>query len=480
MNEDENSFNIQDYKIDKTISKSKTSIVKHASKSDNSQYALKIISQANKNARFNSAILMPLICHPNIVETVEIVETGGYVYQFMPLYEYGDLLHFLKQKELPQPLAIKVCEQLLSAVEALHALGICHRDIKPENILMGRHAVIRLGDFNSASLAFDGTVTGRVGSFEYSSPEAIKADGPYDGFKSDMWSVGVVFYVIFNRRMPFSNIGFDFDYRTAIKNIDYSNIPKGIAEIVKLLLSYDPIDRPTATECLTSEIFAHNLVLPANNLVYHRPNQQNGEHHNQNFNGGNAGLACAIRMKKRIRPPLSSIRYHVDPRNDANSMISKLSQALEIPITDFRLRIQESNANTEKLLLLLYRRRSLETLIDEPIDSIPKSMFPNVAAPDNNNTSLVRKVGLYQTTASNVYSALHNFLLQKKNFLISTPLSDSPSIILKNGHHEAKIAFQVTDNDDGKSTIVLWAGADAIQIMCSILKLLDQYFTSNV
>ncbi|OHT03220.1 CAMK family protein kinase [Tritrichomonas foetus] len=469
-------FNIQEFLIDTTISKSSTSLIKHASKKDKSQYAVKIISQKNPRQRFNNAILHPLIIHPNVAETIDIVETGGFIYQFMPYYEYGDLLHFLRKKELPPHLQIKVCEQLLSAVESLHALGICHRDIKPENILLGKHAVIRLSDFGSASLAFDGNVTGRVGSFEYSSPEAIRSMQPYDGFKSDMWSVGVVFYVIFARRQPFSNINMDFDYQSAINNLDCSMMPKPIEEIVKSLLSIDPNSRPTATECLSSDIFSKNptqQVDSQNSILAPQNLNRQQNNYNGNFNG-----TVAARKTKRIRPPLSSIKLHADNKIDANQVISKLSQALEMPINDFKNKIRESDANTEKLLLLLYNRRSFDmanhNFYENSGERIERRRFAQL--PEHSNVQLVRKVGHYQTSASSVYSTMHAFLLQKKNFLISTPLSDSPAIILKNGPQEARIGFQVVDGDDGRAMIMLWTNIETVSIMSNILKALDQCF----
>eukprot|EP00054_Salpingoeca_dolichothecata_P009513 m.53634 g.53634 ORF g.53634 m.53634 type:complete len:442 (-) comp18421_c0_seq1:168-1493(-) len=97
--------------------------------------------------------------------------------------------------------------QLVEAVVHLHSKGICHLDIKPENMLIDRHGCVKLGDFGLSTLVADGPVTGCRGSLSYAAPENLRQHvmgnpsisrfvSGYDGQKADVWSCGVVLFVL--------------------------------------------------------------------------------------------------------------------------------------------------------------------------------------------------------------------------------------------------------------------------------------------
>lgn len=92
--------------------------------------------------------------------------------------------------------------QLVEAVTFLHSRGVCHLDIKPENMFIDRPGHMRLGDFGLSALAEDGPVHGCRGSLSYAAPENLRSAGQgaqcagYDGLRADVWSCGVVLFVL--------------------------------------------------------------------------------------------------------------------------------------------------------------------------------------------------------------------------------------------------------------------------------------------
>ena len=105
-----------------------------------------------------------------------------------------------------QNLAATLFKQLCCAVEALHTAGYSHLDLKLENILVGRDNQIRLCDFGFAQPTWK-PVTKVYGTEGYMAPEIIDSDrttNNYDGVKADIFSLGVILYILCFGRPPFA------------------------------------------------------------------------------------------------------------------------------------------------------------------------------------------------------------------------------------------------------------------------------------
>ena len=405
---------MHDFSIGKVIAQGRQSCVRLAnSRKTSQQFAVKILKKANPESSsrdtrvFNETILAILLKHPNMVQVVDVVDTGSQFYQFMPVAEYGDLLHFLKTRQLTPPLAIKVCDQLLCAVEYLHSIGICHCDITLENILLGRHASIRLSGLGSAVVAFDSKVRGPVGTYEYSAPEATKQQ-VFDGFKADMWSVGVVMYAIFNGQMPFKHVTADYKYELP----SLGKIPEQLRAMVQALLSIDPQARPSATECRANPIFASGF--------------------------------------ERVRPPLSSLRGYSNRNRETGLLVSTLSQVLKMPLNDLKSKISASEVNREKLLLLLYKRRAFMNLDARP----EKDQYVNV--PGFGKNAVIQSVNKFPTTGLAVYAEMRK-LLMAKHWTVSSPLAESPVIIVQDGDVTGRLSFNLADDEEGNCILMISA-----------------------
>ena len=171
--------------------------------------------------------------------------------------------------------------KLLHTLSLLHALGIAHRDIKPENILCthvpapngarAKTKCFKLADFDLAVKVCEGTYK-IAGTLGYMAPETIrllkmrKSLVAYDVLKADIWSVGVVMYILVIGCHPFvsiSNTMSSDDVKRIKHNIacgKYGHIPKNIPPLVsnllQSLLEVNPVKRPSATEALQHPWFS--------------------------------------------------------------------------------------------------------------------------------------------------------------------------------------------------------------------------------
>ncbi|KAF7496537.1 Testis-specific serine/threonine-protein kinase 1 [Sarcoptes scabiei] len=148
--------------------------------------------------------------HKYLIEMFDILVIGNKVLIFMELAEGGDLLDLLNErKNLSEDQARFYYLQFGDALKYMHSLGFAHRDIKCENILLNKtKTVAKLTDFGFSRTCFE-KISGRrmysethCGSVAYVAPEILQSHR-YNPLISDVWSIGVVLYVLVNNRLPF-------------------------------------------------------------------------------------------------------------------------------------------------------------------------------------------------------------------------------------------------------------------------------------
>ncbi|XP_023522624.1 CBL-interacting serine/threonine-protein kinase 6-like, partial [Cucurbita pepo subsp. pepo] len=152
--------------------------------------------------------VMKMVKHPNIVELHEVMASKSKIYFAMELVRGGELFSKIVKGRLREDVARVYFQQLISAIDFCHSRGVYHRDLKPENLLLDQDGNLKVTDFGltafSEHLKQDGLLHTTCGTPAYVAPEVIGKQG-YDGAKADLWSCGVILYVLLAGYLPFQD-----------------------------------------------------------------------------------------------------------------------------------------------------------------------------------------------------------------------------------------------------------------------------------
>ncbi|KAF1885407.1 hypothetical protein Lal_00029296 [Lupinus albus] len=197
--------------------------------------------------------------HPNVIDLYDVYEDSNGVHLVLELCSGGELFdRIVAQDRYTETEAAAVVRQIAAGLEAIHKVNIIHRDLKPENCLfldVKKDSPLKIMDFGLSSVEeFTDPVVGLFGSIDYVSPEAL-SQGKITT-KSDMWSLGVILYILLSGYPPFiaqtnrqkqqmiMNGNFSFYEKT------WKGITQAAKQLISSLLSVDPSRRPSAQQLL--------------------------------------------------------------------------------------------------------------------------------------------------------------------------------------------------------------------------------------
>ncbi|XP_022874114.1 CBL-interacting protein kinase 2-like [Olea europaea var. sylvestris] len=192
--------------------------------------------------------VMRLVRHPNIVQLYEVMATKTKIYFVMEYIKGGELFNKVAKGKLKEDVVRKYFQQLISTVDFCHSRGVYHRDLKPENLLLDENGNLKVSDFGLSALAEskrqDGLLHTTCGTPAYVSPEVINRRG-YDGAKADIWSCGVILYVLLAGYLPFHDSNLMEMYRKISKaEFKYPNwIPPDVRRLISKILDPNPNTR---------------------------------------------------------------------------------------------------------------------------------------------------------------------------------------------------------------------------------------------
>lgn len=151
--------------------------------------------------------------HPHVIRLHDYVARKDLCYLTLEYAEFGDLkkLFSSKEKFLSPRATLKLVQNILSGVSAIHHAGIVHRDIKPENILLTHEYQVKICDFSVCLLQGESPsiqlVSNIVGTIDYLAPESLRGGGY--SYLSDIYSVAVTCYELLHGSLPFEDSSFN-------------------------------------------------------------------------------------------------------------------------------------------------------------------------------------------------------------------------------------------------------------------------------
>jgi len=237
--------------------------------------------------------IMKKVDHPNVLKLIDIFESDTRVTLVTELVTGGELFYKIVERgSYSEADAAGIVRQLVTGVEYLHSKGIAHRDLKPENLLCsdgeGKDMTIKIADFGLSKMFSAGEVLKTsCGTPDYAAPEVLQTDGTYSN-AVDMWSVGVITYVLLCGYPPF----YAKEQRelfTQILNAEYefpeedwSQISEAAKDFIRHLLVVDPNERMTASQALQDKWLAGDNAGGANVVIKDHLNEYNERRRAQN------------------------------------------------------------------------------------------------------------------------------------------------------------------------------------------------------
>jgi len=236
-------------------------------------YAVKCVAKkfvACGNKLQKEVNIMLALDHPNIVKLYQTFEDSRFVYLILDKCCGGELFErVVVDGRLSEQSTALIMHQIFRATHYMHSMGICHRDLKPENFLFHLDApiernTVKVIDFGIATVFEPDTeLTTKTGTPFYVAPEVVASAWPRYGPECDLWSCGVIMYVLLCGRLPFKGHN---DASTLQKVMagkfhfpseQFAGVSEAAKTMIKQLLVKDPLQRMTSGEALNDPWITH-------------------------------------------------------------------------------------------------------------------------------------------------------------------------------------------------------------------------------
>lgn len=261
-----------DYVLGKELGRGRFSVVcEGVHKLTNKHCAVKIIDKATiepeEKALLRTEIaVLKLVNHPNIISLEGLYESKQYIYIVMEMLKGGELFErIVGRPRFTELEAAKLMRPLLESVAYLHDLGIVHRDLKPENILCGDELDdLKIADFGLSKMTLPKEkMDAACGTLSYVAPEVLTMQGY--GKEADLWSVGVILFLLLCGKLPFDGEDHNEIIRSTIQadlkvnpNV-WHRLSEDAKSMITSLLNKNPKERITARDALKHPFIVNTL-----------------------------------------------------------------------------------------------------------------------------------------------------------------------------------------------------------------------------
>ncbi|KAG2552346.1 CBL-interacting protein kinase 31 isoform X2 [Panicum virgatum] len=211
---------------------------------------------------------MKLVKHPNVVRLFEVMGSKARIFIVLEYVTGGELFEIIATNgRLKEDEARKYFQQLINAVDYCHSRGVYHRDLKLENLLLDAAGNLKVSDFGLSALTeqlkADGLLHTTCGTPNYVAPEVIE-DGGYDGATADIWSCGVILFVLLAGYLPFEDENIIALYKK-ISEAQFtcpSWFSPGAKNLITRILDPNPTTRITIAQILEDPWFKKGYKPP--------------------------------------------------------------------------------------------------------------------------------------------------------------------------------------------------------------------------
>ncbi|KAG5337344.1 SNRK kinase, partial [Acromyrmex charruanus] len=247
------------YDLEETLGRGHFAVVKLARHVfTGEKVAVKVIDKSkldevSRAHLFQEVRCMKLVQHPNVVRLYEVIDTQTKLYLILELGDGGDLYDYIMRHDsgLSEEVARTYFRQIVRAISYCHRLHVVHRDLKPENVVFfEKLGTVKLTDFGFSNRFCPGQkLETSCGSLAYSAPEILLGDS-YDAPAVDVWSLGVILYMLVCGQAPFQEAN-DSETLTMIMDCKYSipsHVSDGCKRLIARMLVREPEGRASLEE----------------------------------------------------------------------------------------------------------------------------------------------------------------------------------------------------------------------------------------
>ncbi|CAN8230688.1 unnamed protein product [Cochlearia groenlandica] len=259
------------YELGRTIGEGTFAKVKFAQNTETGEsVAMKIVDRSTIIKRKmadqikREISIMKLVRHPCVVRLYEVLASRTKIYIILEYITGGELFDkIVRNGRLSESEARKYFHQLIDGVDYCHSKGVYHRDLKPENLLLDSQGNLKISDFGLSALPEQGVTLLKTtcGTPNYVAPEVLSHKG-YNGAVADVWSCGVILYVLMAGYLPFDEL----DLPTLYSKIDTAEFscPSYFAlaakSLIRRILDPNPETRITIAEIRKDEWFLKDYI----------------------------------------------------------------------------------------------------------------------------------------------------------------------------------------------------------------------------
>ncbi|XP_057750784.1 CBL-interacting serine/threonine-protein kinase 24-like isoform X1 [Arachis stenosperma] len=259
------------YEVGRTIGEGTFAKVKFAKNTDTGDsVAIKVMAKSTiLKHRMVEQIkreisIMKIVRHPNIVRLHEVLASKTKIYIILEFVMGGELYDKIAQQgKLSENDSRRYFQQLIDAVAHCHKKGVYHRDLKPENLLLDAFGNLKVSDFGLSALTKQGVdvLHTTCGTPNYVAPEVLGNQG-YDGAAADVWSCGVILYVLMAGYLPFEEADLPALYNriNAAEFVCPFWFSAGAKTLIQKILDPNPKTRMKIEEIRKDPWFRRNYV----------------------------------------------------------------------------------------------------------------------------------------------------------------------------------------------------------------------------